>query len=54
MVINGDIYKKILGFLLLLPVIRFAFFSNTDVTEMKKPSVVLSVVIGGCMDCFQV
>ncbi len=47
MVINGDVYKKILGVLLLLPVIRFAFFSNTDVTEMKKPSVVLSVVIGG-------
>jgi len=47
MVINGDVYKKILGFLLLLPVIRFAFFANTDVTELKKPSIILSVIIGG-------
>lgn len=47
MVINGDVYKKILGILLLLPVIRFAFFSNSDVTEMKKLSIILSVIIGG-------
>lgn len=47
MVINGDTYKKILGFLLLLPVIRFMFFSNTDVTDIKKPSIILSIIIGG-------
>jgi uncharacterized membrane protein YfcA len=47
MVIDGDIYKKILGVLLLLPIIRFAFFSNLDVTETRKPSVLLSIVIGG-------
>lgn len=47
MVINGDVYKKVLGFLLLLPVIRFMFFSNTEVTDMKKPSIILSIIIGG-------
>src|SRR5258706_221207 len=34
--INGEIYKKILGLLLLIPVIRFWFFSKVDVTELKN------------------
>src|SRR6266498_2587149 len=34
--IDGSIYKKILGLLLLIPVIRFWFFSKMDVTEFKK------------------
>lgn len=46
MVIDGNIYKKMLGFLLLLPVIRFLFFSNTTVTDFKKPTIILSIIIG--------
>jgi len=44
--INGDIYKKILGILLLIPVIRFWFFSKVDVTEFRKPNWALSLLIG--------
>jgi hypothetical protein len=46
LVIDGNIYKKLLGFLLLLPVIRFLFFSNTPITDLKKPSTLLSILIG--------
>jgi hypothetical protein len=45
--IDGDIYKKILGLLLLIPVIRFWFFSKVDVTEFKPANWVLSLLIGG-------
>jgi uncharacterized membrane protein YfcA len=44
--INADIYKKILGLLLLIPVIRFWFFSKVDVTEFKKANWALSLLIG--------
>lgn len=47
--INGDIYKKILGLLLLIPVIRFWFFSKTDVTEFKKANWLLSLLIGAAI-----
>lgn len=45
--VDGSIYKKILGLLLLLPVIRFFFFSNVDVKDMKPSHPWLSLVIGG-------
>ncbi|WP_205510658.1 sulfite exporter TauE/SafE family protein [Longitalea arenae] len=45
--IDGDIYKKILGLLLLIPVIRFWFFSNLDVTGFRPANGMLSLVIGG-------
>jgi uncharacterized protein len=44
--IDGEIYKKILGILLLIPVIRFWFFSKVDVTEFKKSNWALSLFIG--------
>jgi uncharacterized protein len=47
--LNGDIYKKILGLLLLIPVIRFWFFSKTDVTEFKKSNWPLSLLIGAAI-----
>jgi uncharacterized membrane protein YfcA len=44
--IDGNIYKKILGILLLIPVIRFWFFSKVDVTEFKRSNWPLSLFIG--------
>ena len=45
-VLEGSVYKKILGLLLLIPVVRFLFFSNTPASELKKPNTGLSLVIG--------
>jgi uncharacterized protein len=47
--VHDDIYKKILGVLLLLPAIRFLFFANTDVTKTKPSNMQLSLVIGGAI-----
>ena len=44
--VDGNIYKKILGLLLLIPIIRFLFFSNIKVDEIRKNNVPLSVLIG--------
>lgn len=44
--IDGNIYKKILGLLLIIPVVRFLFFANIRVEEIKKSNTVLSVIIG--------
>jgi uncharacterized protein len=46
MTIDGLIYRKILGLLLLIPVVRFLFFSNIVVTDIKKASFGLSLIIG--------
>ena len=45
--LDGSIYKQILGILLLIPIIRFLFFSNIKVTEKKKTNIPLSLLIGG-------
>jgi uncharacterized membrane protein YfcA len=47
MVIESSIYKKILGVLLLIPVIRFFFFKNTDPKDFKPSNIPLSLAIGG-------
>lgn len=46
MAIDGLWYKKTLGLLLLIPVVRFFFFKNADPKELKEPKVGLSVIIG--------
>ncbi|QXV65956.1 sulfite exporter TauE/SafE family protein [Mucilaginibacter sp. 21P] len=46
MAIDGLWYKKILGLLLLIPVVRFFFFKNADPKELKETKVGLSVIIG--------
>jgi hypothetical protein len=45
--VDGTIYKKILGLLLLIPIIRFWFFSKMDVTEFNRSNWILSLLIGG-------
>lgn len=44
--VDALIYKKILGLLLLVPILRFLFFRNFTVTELKKASIGWSVFIG--------
>ena len=47
--VEGDIYKRILGVLLLIPIIRFLFFAKIKVEEIKKSNVVLSLIIGAAI-----
>lgn len=49
MTIDGSFYKKILGILLILPVIRFFFFRNTDPKTIKARHLPLSLTIGGAI-----
>lgn len=49
MALADDIYKKILGVLLLIPIIRFLFFANIKVDELKKPNFYLSLLIGAAI-----
>ena len=51
-VINGMIYKKMLGLLLLIPVARFLFFPNFDIKEIKKSNFAISLVIGASIGLF--
>jgi uncharacterized membrane protein YfcA len=44
--IDGSIYKQILGILLLIPVVRFLFFANIKVTEIKRSNIPLSLFVG--------
>lgn len=47
--IEADFYKKILGLLLMIPVIRFLFFTNIRVEEIRQNNVYLSVLIGAAI-----
>lgn len=44
--VDAEIYKKILGVLLLIPISRFLFFANIKVDELKKSNIILSLLIG--------
>ncbi|WP_231489737.1 sulfite exporter TauE/SafE family protein [Pedobacter sp. Leaf170] len=47
MATDSNLYKKILGVLLLIPVIRFFFFKNTEPKDFKAANFALSLIIGG-------
>ena len=47
--VDTIIYKKILGLLLLIPIIRFLFFSNISVQDLKKSNTYLSLLIGAAI-----
>lgn len=51
-IVEGSVYKKILGLLLLVPIIRFYFFSNAKVDEQAKSKFGLSLLIGGSIGFF--
>ena len=44
--LDSDVYKKILGALLLVPVFRMLFFRNADEQELKDGTTGLSLLIG--------
>lgn len=46
-IVDAVVYKKILGILLLIPIVRFFFFSNTKVEEQLENNFGLSLLIGG-------
>ena len=46
LILDGALYKKILGLLLLIPVARFLLFSNTPASEQKISNTPLSLLIG--------
>lgn len=45
--VEENIYKRILGMLLLFPVIRFFFFKNVDDSELKSHNTAIAVITGG-------
>lgn len=47
--IDASVYKKILGLLLIIPVIRFLFFANIKTDELKKANLALSLLIGAAI-----
>ena len=47
LVVDGNVYKKILAILLLFPVVRFIAFNKTEVTNLRNHSFILALVIGG-------
>jgi uncharacterized protein len=46
MKMESALYKKILGILLLLPIMRLLFFPNISVAELKKSNTAWSILIG--------
>lgn len=44
--VDANIYKTILGLLLLLPIIRFLFFTQTIVVEKRQSNIGLSLLLG--------
>ena len=47
--LDVSIYKKILGILLLIPVVRLATFPNKDYYDLKQSTLFLSLLIGACI-----
>jgi uncharacterized membrane protein YfcA len=47
--VDDNVYKKILGLLLIIPIVRFLFFGNIKVEEIKKPNFILSLIIGAAI-----
>lgn len=45
--VEENIYKRILGVLLLFPVLRFFFFKNVEDNELKSHKVSIAIFIGG-------
>ena len=46
MAIESELYRKMLGLFLLIPVARFLFFNDIKVDHTAKPSIIWLVVIG--------
>jgi uncharacterized protein len=47
--VDADVYKKILGLLLVVPITRFLFFPNIKVRALKKSNLYLSLLTGAAI-----
>jgi len=47
--VDTFVYKKILGVLLLIPIIRFLFFGNISIKDLKKSNITLSLLTGAAI-----
>lgn len=47
--VDDSIYKKLLGILLIIPIVRFLFFANIKVEELRKSNFILSLLIGAAI-----
>ena len=47
--LDGNIYKKILGAFLLIPVVRFLFFPNIPVQDLRKSNLWISIFVGAAI-----
>ena len=45
--LDAHVYKKVLGILLLFPVLRFFIFPNTADKDLKNSNIYISILIGG-------
>jgi hypothetical protein len=45
--IDAEVYKRILGILLLIPIARFLFFSNIKAEQVREANTLGSLLIGG-------
>ena len=52
--VDAVVYKKILGILLLIPILRFVFFSNLPDKDMKPADIYLSLLIGAIIGFFHI
>ncbi len=50
--IEATIYKRILGFLLLFPILRFFIFRNTPDTNLKPCNRTVAIITGGVIGLF--
>jgi len=47
--VDAEVYNKILGLLLVVPIVRFLFFANIKVGELKKSNPYLSFLVGAAI-----
>ncbi|WP_347066072.1 sulfite exporter TauE/SafE family protein [Flavobacterium sp. WV_118_3] len=50
--LEATLYKRILGFLLLFPILRFFFFKNTPDTHLKPCNRTVAIITGGSIGLF--
>jgi len=50
--IDATLYKRILGFLLLFPILRFFFFKNIPDTNLKPCNLAIAMTTGGSIGLF--
>lgn len=50
--VDGSWYRKMLGLLLVIPILRFLFFRNIEVKDLRKSNLFWSLVLGGSIGFF--